>query len=180
MLDRQEILAIILADDIFLAPWCGIGNNFVPCRNNKLPLQGSCGRGGVFKNCERIASMADNAKKNEGKVNEKPAADGEAQVKITLDDKNVEASYSNFCRVTGTSEEILIDFALNPNPFARVDQNITIDNRLVLNHFTAKRLLAALQQTIMRHEQNFGVIELNVQRRLAPGAQQAAAEGKKK
>ncbi len=111
--------------------------------------------------------MADDAKKKEGKVNEKPAAGGEAQVKITLDDKNVEASYSNFCRVTGTPEEVLVDFALNPNPFARVDQEITIDRRLVLNHYTAKRLLAALQQTIMRHEQNFGVIELNVQRRIS-------------
>lgn len=110
--------------------------------------------------------MADNAKKNEGKVAEKPAG-GETQVKITLDDKNVDASYSNFCRVTGTPEEVLVDFALNPNPFARVDQNITIDRRLVLNHYTAKRLLAALQQTIMRHEQNFGVIELNVQRRIS-------------
>ena len=109
--------------------------------------------------------MADDAKKNEGKVTEKPA---EGQVKITLDDATVEASYSNFCRVTGTPEEVLIDFALNPNPFARVDQTVKIDRRLVLNHFTAKRLLAALQQTIMRHEQNFGVIELNVQRRLSP------------
>ena len=109
--------------------------------------------------------MADNAKKD-GNVTEKPA-DG-AQVKITLDDSSVKASYSNFCRVTGTPEEVLIDFALNPNPFARVDQNVTVDRRLVLNHYTAKRLLAALQQTIMRHEQNFGVIELNVQRRLSP------------
>ncbi len=47
---------------------------------------------------------------------------------------------------------------------------LSLDKRIVLNHYTAKRLLAALQQTIMRHEQNFGVIELNVQRRLAPGA----------
>ena len=117
--------------------------------------------------------MADNAKKNEGQVSQKPAAD-QAQVKITLDDSVVEASYSNFCRVTGTPEEVMIDFALNPNPFARQDQTVKIDRRLVLNQFTAKRLLAALQQTIMRHEQNFGVIELNVQRRLAPGAQEAS------
>ena len=123
--------------------------------------------------------MADDAKKKEGEIIEKPEKAGEeTQVKITLDDKDVQATYANFCRVTGTPEEILIDVALNPNPFSRRDQNVKIDNRLVLNHFTAKRLLAALQQTIMRHEQNFGVIELNVQRRLAPGAQVAQA-GKK-
>ncbi|MBI9017191.1 MAG: DUF3467 domain-containing protein [Phycisphaerae bacterium] len=111
--------------------------------------------------------MADNAKKNEGKAD--APAEGQ-QVRITLDDKDVEASYSNFCRVTGTPEEVVVDFALNPNPFARTDQEIKIDRRLVINYYTAKRLYAALQQTIMRHEQNFGVIELNVQRRLSPEA----------
>ena len=112
--------------------------------------------------------------KKEGSVTEKPAAEGQ-QIRIQLDDKELLASYSNFCRVTGTPEEVIIDFSLNPNPYTQQDQTIKIDNRIVLNHYTAKRLFAALQQTIMRHEQNFGVIELNVQRRLTP---QAAAEQK--
>jgi len=109
---------------------------------------------------------------------EKPAGGGE-QIRITLDDKDVDAAYSNFCRVTGTPEEVVIDFALNPNPFSRQDQKIKIDKRMVLNYYTSKRLFAALQQTIMRHEQNFGVIELNVQRRLSPAAQDAVQQGKK-
>lgn len=120
--------------------------------------------------------MADSATKKEaeaavqeGEVSEQ--AGNQPQVRIQLDDASVQAAYSNFCRVTGTPEEVIVDFSLNPNPFSQQDQNIRIDNRIVLNHFTAKRLFAALQQTIMRHEQNFGVIELNVQRRLAPGAQ---------
>jgi hypothetical protein len=109
-------------------------------------------------------------KAKEGDVTEKaPAADA-PQVRITLDDSALEAAYSNFCRVTGTPEEVIIDFSLNPNPFSQQDQTVKIDKRLVLNHFTAKRLFAALQQTILRHEQNFGVIELNVRRRLSPGA----------
>jgi len=111
----------------------------------------------------------------EGAITEQPAGQ-QPQVKIHLDDRTVNAAYSNFCRVTGTPEEVIVDFSLNPNPYSQSDQNIRIDNRIVLNHFTAKRLFAALQQTIMRHEQNFGVIELNVQRRLAPGAQDKAAQ----
>ena len=109
-------------------------------------------------------------------VVESPAKGEQQQVKITLDESSLEASYSNFCRVTGTPEEVIIDFALNPTPFARQDQTVKVDKRLVLNHYTAKRLFAALQQTILRHEQNFGVIELNVQRRLTPAA---TAEQKK-
>ena len=124
--------------------------------------------------------MAEDGKnKNEGKITETPAPAGEGrQVRITLDDKSLEASYSNFCRVTGSPEEVIIDFALNPNPFSREDQTVKIDQRLVLNYYTAKRLFAALQQTIIRHEQNFGAIELNVQRRLAPGAPAAGGEKK--
>ena len=120
-----------------------------------------------------------NKNDNEGKVTEKPAAEGgeTRQIRITLDDADVNAAYSNFCRVTGSPEELIIDFALNPNPFSREDQTVKVAQRLVLNYFTAKRLFAALQQTIMRHEQNFGVIELNVQRRLTSGAP-AAAEKK--
>ena len=118
----------------------------------------------------------DAKKKDEGDIVEKPkpegsAPEGAAQIKLSLDESGLEASYSNFCRVTGTPEEVIIDFALNPNPFSRQDQKVKIDKRLVMNHYTAKRLFAALQQTIMRHEQNFGVIELNVQRRLSPAAQ---------
>lgn len=117
--------------------------------------------------------MADDATKTENKdgaIAEKNASSA-PQVRITLDDASVQAAYSNFCRVTGTPEEVIIDFSLNPNPFSQQDQTVKVDNRLVLNHFTAKRLFAALQQTIMRHEQNFGVIELNVQRRLSPSAE---------
>jgi len=129
--------------------------------------------------------MADDKTKNEGAIVEKPGqAPADApQIKITLDEESLEAIYSNFCRVTGTPEEVIVDFALNPNPFSRQDQKVKGDKRVVMNHYTAKRLFAALQQTIMRHEQNFGVIELNVQRRLAPGAaaaQQAAADQQKK
>ena len=112
----------------------------------------------------------DSAQAAEGDVTEMSPPVEAPQVKITLDDSAVDAAYSNFCRVTGTPEEIIIDFSLNPNPFSQQDQTVKIDKRLVLNHYTAKRLFAALQQTILRHEQNFGVIELNVRRRLSPGA----------
>lgn len=122
------------------------------------------------------ASKAGDANKaKQGEVTEKVGTGDGPQVRITLDETGVDAAYSNFCRVTGTPEEVIIDFALNPNPFSQQEeQQVKIDKRLVLNQFTAKRLFAALQQTILRHEQNFGVIELNVRRRLSPGAPGAA------
>ena len=39
---------------------------------------------------------------------------------IRVDDRHVTNSYANFCRVTGTPEELILDFGLNtqmgPNP----------------------------------------------------------------
>ena len=39
------------------------------------------------------------------------------QRQIAVDDSRATALYANFCRVTGTPEEMIIDFGLNPKPF---------------------------------------------------------------
>jgi len=83
-----------------------------------------------------------------------------------FDDSKVAATYANFCRVTGTPEEIIIDFGLNPQPIATPTQPIVVNDRIVMNFYTAKRMLIALQTTIMRHEQVFGVLEVDVQKRV--------------
>ena len=74
--------------------------------------------------------------------------------------------YANFCRVTGTPEELLIDFGLNPQPFGRPTQPIPISQRIVTNLYTAKRLLHVLQLTVERHEGTFGMLETDVQKRV--------------
>ena len=93
-----------------------------------------------------------------------PAAEGQ-QAEVVLNDEHANAAYSNYARVTGTPEEVIFDFALNPNPFAAGRQEIRVSQRLVMNYFTAKRLLGALQMTVQRHEGAFGSLELDVRRR---------------
>ena len=70
--------------------------------------------------------------------------------------------YTNFCRVTGTPEELIIDFGLNPQPFGVPTVPIPVTQRIITNFFTAKRMLHALMMTVQRHEATFGVIETNV------------------
>lgn len=89
---------------------------------------------------------------------------------IKVDDTKANACYANFCRVTGTPEELIIDFALNPQPVGVPTEPIVITQRLVTNFYTAKRLLSALAMTIQRHEQAFGVLETNIQKRITPAA----------
>ena len=45
-----------------------------------------------------------------------PAQQLQPQMQIDVDDTHVMASYSNFCRVTGSPDEMTIDFGLNPQP----------------------------------------------------------------
>jgi hypothetical protein len=87
-----------------------------------------------------------------------------AQPKV--DDSQAQARYANFCRVTGTPEEVIIDTALNSQPMGVPIEPIHIDQRLVINYFTAKRLLGALHLTVQRHEQAFGVLETDINKRV--------------
>jgi hypothetical protein len=84
---------------------------------------------------------------------------------VAVDDSATLPTYANFCRVTATPEELLLDFGLNAHPFAAGRQDVKANQRVVMNFFTAKRLLSAIGVTIQRHEQTFGAIELDISRR---------------
>lgn len=94
------------------------------------------------------------------------------RVQIEIDDSKAQALYANFCRVTGTPEELIIDFGLNPQPFGVPQHPIPVTQRIITNFFTAKRMLHALQLTIQRHEATFGVLETDVQKRVRQQPQQ--------
>ena len=108
---------------------------------------------------------------NENNVSqEHPSAPAEParvqQQQIQIDDSRVIATYANFCRVTGTPEEFIIDFGLNPQPVGVPSSPIPVTQRIITNFYTAKRMLHALQMTIQRHEATFGVLEIDVQKRV--------------
>jgi hypothetical protein len=92
---------------------------------------------------------------------------------IPVDDAQAVSSYANFCRVTGSPEELIVDFGLNSQATGVPQQPIAIRQRIIMNYYTAKRLLAALHMSVQRHEAAFGVLETDVQKRLqrAPGGQ---------
>lgn len=99
-----------------------------------------------------------------------------ARPEVTFDDSKTIACYANFCRVTGTPEELIVDFGLNNQPMGVPTESIPITQRIIVNFFTAKRLLGALSMSIQRHEQAFGVLETDVQKRVQPSARAAAQQ----
>lgn len=92
------------------------------------------------------------------------------QVRLEIDDSNVEAHYANLCLVSSTPEEVILDLALNPNPLSNQPQTrrVRISQRVIMNHYTAKRLTALLHSAVQRHEQMFGVLEMDVSKRTKP------------
>jgi hypothetical protein len=91
-----------------------------------------------------------------------------------IDDSKALALYANFCRVTGTAEELIIDFGLNPQPMVMPDHPLAVTQRIITNYYTAKRMLHALYVAVQRHEEAFGILETDVQKRMRPGYGQPA------
>jgi hypothetical protein len=75
--------------------------------------------------------------------------------------------YSNFCRVTGTPEEMMLDFGLSVESYTVPTSPVSVTQRIVTTYYTAKRMLHALTVVIQRHEAAFGALELDVERRAA-------------
>lgn len=103
---------------------------------------------------------------------EQAQTQAQAPVQVQVNDDNAQATYANFCRVTGSPEELIVDFGLNPQPIGVPKDPIQVKQRIIVNFFTAKRLLAALQMSVARHESVFGVLETDINKRVRPGLAQ--------
>ena len=124
--------------------------------------------------------MADTPEKTPAPESPAPAAEGGAaqpqqRPRVEINDRDALCTYANFCRVTGTPEELILDFGLNSQPYGVPTEPVDVKQRIVTNYFTAKRMLQALHMSVQRHEQAFGVLETDVQKRVIGGARTSRA-----
>ncbi len=102
-----------------------------------------------------------------------PAA-AQQQPQIPTDYSSLSTVYTNFCRVSVTPEELVLDFGLNPQVSPTPTEPVKLTHRVVMNFFTAKRLLLALNNVVVQHENAYGALELDFQKRVRnmprPGA----------
>src|SRR5947208_979648 len=94
-----------------------------------------------------------------------PAGDPGAVNQFPTDYSQLSTVYTNFCRVSVTPEELVLDFGLNTQISPTPTEPIKLTHRVVMNFFTAKRLLLALNNVVNQHEGAYGVLELDFQRR---------------
>ena len=93
-----------------------------------------------------------------------------------IDQAGLKTSYANVCRIAQTPNEVIIDFGMNPNFFGNIlDEPLKLDNRVIMSHDAAKRLCLHLTATIQNFEGRYGVIELDVNKRLKPAPGQPTA-----
>ncbi|MBI3407183.1 MAG: DUF3467 domain-containing protein [Planctomycetes bacterium] len=97
-----------------------------------------------------------------------------------LDYTTLSTVYTNFCHMSVTPEELILDFGLNPtfSPTPSATP-IKMTHRVVMNFFTAKRLLGFLHRIIEQHEVNYGVLELDINKRVRTMPRPPAVGGAK-
>ena len=87
-------------------------------------------------------------------------ADQEAQKpvpRIQIDDRGVNVESSDYWLITGTPEEVVLGFG---NTKHNVGGPIKITNKVNVSYYTAKRLLAAMAQTVKRYEEALGALDV--------------------
>ncbi len=100
------------------------------------------------------------------------------QVRLRVDHTGMGTTYANAFKTNATSEEVIIDLGLNmvvPNPQAQDEPEIAgdilfqVNNRLILNYYTAKRLTLSLGQLVRGYEEKFGELQLSAADRVKDG-----------
>jgi uncharacterized protein DUF3467 len=88
-------------------------------------------------------------------------------VRLEISAKDMTTTYANFFRVAGTFEELLLDFGFHTGiVVGTTPEPAKVTHRMIMSFATAKRLFGALQAALQRHEQTFGPIETDPQKRV--------------
>jgi hypothetical protein len=91
------------------------------------------------------------------------------QIQVQVDVSKMQPVYCNFFRLSlsSSTEEVLMDVGLHTGVMTPAGMEpIHLTHRLVMNPYVAKRLIESLRQIVSRHEQAFGALEVDPQRRL--------------
>ena len=94
--------------------------------------------------------------------------EGQQQVQVLLDERELKTVYSNAYRIHQSMEEVVLDLGFNmPNPNPNPQQGggqaqllFKVTDRVIMNYSVAKRLAMSLSQMIKRYEQQFGEIAI--------------------
>ncbi len=100
----------------------------------------------------------------EGQAAQPEQKDQQQGAVLHVRDQDVKTAYANICLLSGTKEETILSFGMSfpqmNQETQRVEANMLVSNRIIMNPTAAKRLAIALSQSIQQYENRFGVIQL--------------------
>jgi hypothetical protein len=98
----------------------------------------------------------------------KPAGQTQPQQpQIKVDASDVRSIYANVVGLNANINEVYLTFGLNTDPYnPSPAEPVKIDTRVVMTPDCAKRLCLNLNATLQAYEQRFGIIELDLQKRI--------------
>jgi hypothetical protein len=82
------------------------------------------------------------------------------QLTLPIDRRSLPTTYTNYFRASGSAEELILDFGLDPQRHNPDDdpESIVLLQRLVLTWGNAKQLARMLLDLLQRYEQSHGPI----------------------
>lgn len=86
------------------------------------------------------------------------------QPNVQVNDANMTTTYTNAFRQHANQHEVIVDLGVNvasKGEDGKIQLHLNIDNRVVMNYVTAKRLAGMLVQVVQAHEKQFGEIKTN-------------------
>jgi len=104
---------------------------------------------------------------------DKPKAEQQQKVQVRIDQRDMTTIYSNAFQSNATPDEVFISFGINQalppqEEGADPEMLLKIENRVVMNWLTVKRMAIQLSQMVRSHEQQFGELELDINKRIKP------------
>ena len=91
------------------------------------------------------------------------------QVQLQIDDSTAHTSYSTLVVANATPEELILNFAGPLRPTGPKTAVMKVEQRVIMSPWAAKRFAIMLMQTLQRHEETYGPIEVDERkRRLQP------------
>ena len=86
---------------------------------------------------------------------------------VQVDTKSLQTSYANVVGIAANINEVYLTFGVNTDPYNPAPtEPVKLDNRVIMTPDAAKRLCLNLNATLAAYEQRFGVIELDLQKRI--------------
>ena len=92
------------------------------------------------------------------------------QVNVQIDDRDASLNYANAFRTNAGPEELIIDFGVNmmsPTQNNPESSNMIfkVNDRIIMNYYSVKRLALTLGQQVRRFEEQYGEIETDNNKR---------------